>query len=150
MSTQSITGPGIQTIERGVKRMNFCSGMAPEWADEVRHPDMHSTEYWKRISVIHSEDFNEEVPVGIVQNGPSAVPQISIGGIRFTLLEAHDYHRAVGTALDLAGGADGGASITADPPQASPRCDGRGDSTALREHAGDKPVPEPEPVLSRP
>jgi hypothetical protein len=114
--------------------MNFCAGLAPAWADEVRHPDMNSTEYRRRIGTVYSADFHEEVAVGVVQNGSGAPVQISIGGVRFTPQEAQDYRTTIGLALDVAGGADGTSLATLQPPPGDP-----GEPSAASCHAAALP-----------
>ncbi len=84
--------------------MNFCAGMAPEWAEEIRHPDMESTEYWLVLTVLTSVDSRREIPVGLVQNGPEGRPQVAAGGVRFSLFEAQDCVIAFRRALDLVAG----------------------------------------------
>lgn len=92
--------------------INFCAGMAPSWAEEVRHPDLRSTEYWHRVAVVHSSDFHDELAIGVVQNGPGADVQISVAGIRFTVSEAREVADALAEALDVADGEDGSASAS--------------------------------------
>jgi hypothetical protein len=82
--------------------MNFCAALAPAWADEIRHPDMHTTEFWRCVGVVRSDDSHEVVAISVVQNGPSATPQIAVGGLRYTLLEARDYYVTLGSALNWA------------------------------------------------
>ena len=83
--------------------MNFCAGIAPPWAEEIRHPDLHSTEFWRLVCVVHSDDFNEDVVIGVVQNGPGASPQITLAGIRFTPTEGREVADALDFALVMTG-----------------------------------------------
>jgi hypothetical protein len=100
--------------------MAFCAGMAPAWAEEIHHPDLHRTEFWRRVAVVRSGDFNEELAVGLVQNGPGAIEQVSVAGIRFTEPEAQKVAAALALALSLLGGEVGPREPDAHVTDASP------------------------------
>jgi hypothetical protein len=105
-----------RTIERGGWQMNFCAGMAPEWADEIRHPTMDTVEYWQIGSFLTAKGTDKVFPVGLMQNGPEGKPLIVLGDLRFTPFQANDCIIGLKAALELAGGWDGNAETDGSVP----------------------------------
>jgi hypothetical protein len=63
----------------------------PTWATEMVHPDDRDdsvTEFWRHVCKVRASDFNEDIDVRLVQNGPEAPRQIQVGGLRFTMTES--------------------------------------------------------------
>ncbi len=111
---------GVSDSGKGAGEMNFCAGTAPAWANEIRHPDMDSTEFWCVLSIVTAVDSQREITVGLVQNGPGALPQVAVGGVRFSVFEAEDCSIALRRALELVGGWEGQAASGGAPSEAAP------------------------------
>jgi hypothetical protein len=82
--------------------MSEPESRAPRWAEQVRHPDPHTTEFWRQVGSVTSSDANEALTLAVVQNGFGEPVQILVAGMRFTLTEATELVADALTAIRIA------------------------------------------------